>query len=512
MSFLIALSALFALFFAVVWFQSKTDVPRIKNLPEVPGVPIFGNLLQLAEAPQKVAAAWAKEYGPVFQTRFGNRRVIFANSFDAVRDLWIKQQSSLMSRPTNYTFHSVVSSSRGFTIGTSPWDESCKQRRKATATALNRPAVQSYMPILDLMSTACIKELYDDSRAGSNAIDTTGYFRRFSLNTVLMLNYGMRIGRSDDGSLLKEIGVVESEVSKFRNTFSHWQDYIPILRFVPRSNARADEFRMRRDVYMDRLLKMLKDRISAGTDTPSIIGNILKDPEARLSDTEVQSICLSVITASNHTVPGNLIISTEFLASPRGQGVQKRAYDSIMAAYPRGDAWEKCVLEESIPYMTAFYKEVLRFTSILPMSLPRTSTKDIEWEGATIPAGTMFQMNAWAANFDDAHFKDPQSFEPERYMGDNASDGTSHYSYGAGTRMCVASHLANRELFVAFVRVISAFEILPSEASEDQSTSGFDIDGMGDRTGKPMKVRLRIRDEEKLEQWIEDSELRTKDL
>jgi len=42
----------------------------------------------------------------------------------------------------------VVSSTAGFTIGTSPWDDSCKRKRKAAATALNRPAVQSYVPII----------------------------------------------------------------------------------------------------------------------------------------------------------------------------------------------------------------------------------------------------------------------------------------------------------------------------------------------------------------------------
>lgn len=48
------------------------------------------------------------------------QRIVFANSFDSVRQLWIKDQSALVSRPTFHTFHSVVSSSQGFTIGTSP--------------------------------------------------------------------------------------------------------------------------------------------------------------------------------------------------------------------------------------------------------------------------------------------------------------------------------------------------------------------------------------------------------
>jgi phenylacetate 2-hydroxylase len=103
-----------------------------------------------------------------------------------------------------YTFHSVVSSSQGFTIGTSPWDESCKNRRKVAATALNRPAVQSYMPIVDLESCLAIKDMVQDSKGGTVDVDPRKYFHRFALNTSLTLNYGIRIDGSIDQELLRE--------------------------------------------------------------------------------------------------------------------------------------------------------------------------------------------------------------------------------------------------------------------------------------------------------------------
>lgn len=50
-----------------------TDIPKIKNLPEIPGVPVLGNLVQLGTDHARVAHKWANKYGPVFQTRLGNR-------------------------------------------------------------------------------------------------------------------------------------------------------------------------------------------------------------------------------------------------------------------------------------------------------------------------------------------------------------------------------------------------------------------------------------------------------
>lgn len=211
------------------------------------------------------------------------------NSYESVRYFWVTHQSSLISRPTFHTFHSVISSSQGFTIGTSPWDASCKNRRKAAATALNRPAVQSYMPILDFESMASIKELLQDCQGGTRDIDPSPYFTRYALNTSLTLNYGSRIDGTVDSELLKEISIVERAIGKFRSTSNNWQDYVPLLRLFGGQSAEAEDLRLRRDKYLSDLLENLKQEIANRTDKPCITGNILKDPEAILNESMFQS-------------------------------------------------------------------------------------------------------------------------------------------------------------------------------------------------------------------------------
>ncbi|KAJ9352817.1 hypothetical protein DTO027B9_5565 [Paecilomyces variotii] len=511
-----AVVAVIAVVYSLIRYFNRTDIPKIKNLPEIPGVPLFGNLIQLGEEHAKKTAEWVKQYGPVFQVRMGNKRIIFANTFDSVKYFWVTHQSALISRPTLHTFHTVVSSSQGFTIGTSPWDESCKRRRKAAATALNRPAVQSYMPIIDLESNASIKELLQDSKDGTVDIDPNPYFQRFALNTSLTLNYGIRIDGNIEDELLKEICLVEREVSNFRSTSNNWQDYIPLLRLWPSTSTKAKEFRERRDAYLSLLLDMLRDRIAKGTDKPCITGNILKDPEAKLNEAEVKSICLTMVSAGLDTVPGNLIMGIAYLSSAHGQEIQQRAYNEIMKVYPDGDAWERCLLEEKVPYITALVKEVLRFWTVIPICLPRVSIKDIPWKDAVIPAGSTFFMNAYAADNDETHFKSPFSFNPDRYLDVPDGSGTPHYAYGAGSRMCAGSHLANRELYTAFLRLISAFEIVPAKNRADDpildplecnmTKTSLTLDP------KPFKVGFRVRDRAKLEEWIRSSDERTKEL
>ena len=68
----IALAAVAVAYF-IIRYLNRTDIPKIKGLPEITGVPLFGNLLQLGNQHATVAGKWAKKFGPVFQVRMGNK-------------------------------------------------------------------------------------------------------------------------------------------------------------------------------------------------------------------------------------------------------------------------------------------------------------------------------------------------------------------------------------------------------------------------------------------------------
>ena len=80
---------------------------------------------------------------------------------------------------------------------------------------------------------------------------------------------------------------------------------------------------------------------------------------------------------------------------------------------------------------------------------------------------------------------------------------------------CVGTHLANRELYTAFLRCIVSFEILPPKEAKDRPIldcfgcnkmpNGLTMDP------KPFKVGLRVRDQAMVDKWIYDSEERTKE-
>lgn len=99
-----------------------------------------------------------------------------------------------------------------------------------------------------------------------------------------------------------------------------------------------------------------------------------------------------MIAGGLDTTPACIQFGTAMLSGPQGKELQRKLLHEIQTVYTENDAWQKCLEEEKLEYMSAFCKEVLRFWTVIPMSLPRVSVKDMDYKGATIPAGTTFLM------------------------------------------------------------------------------------------------------------------------
>lgn len=99
-----------------------------------------------------------------------------------------------------------------------------------------------------------------------------------------------------------------------------------------------------------------------------------------------------MIAGGLDTTPACILLGLATLSGPGGGALQQKLLAEIEKVYPDGDAWQRCLDEEKVEYVTAFCKEVLRFWTVIPMSLPRVSVNDMTYQGAHIPAGTTFLM------------------------------------------------------------------------------------------------------------------------
>lgn len=231
---------------------------------------------------------------------------------------------------------------------------------------------------------------------GTVAMNPTHAIQRTSLSLVLTLNWGVRM-RSQDDELFSEIVHVEEELNYFRGSSASLQDYVPLWRLFPAKSVQAIALRNRRDAYILKFDQELRERVRLGTHASCIQANVMVDTEAKISEEEVRSISLSMLSAGFETVGATVAWSLGFFASH--PEIQDRAYREVSKMY--GDENPLCEPQEDMKceYVAALVKECLRYFCVVRMNLPRSSIKEVEHDGKIIPSGTLMLCNNMACNF-----------------------------------------------------------------------------------------------------------------
>ncbi|KAJ8121150.1 hypothetical protein ONZ43_g2325 [Nemania bipapillata] len=474
----ILLSPLIVLLLYVVgneYVRASTKIPGLKG-PK--GWPLIGSLLDV---------------------QLGNTNVVVVNSAAAAKALFQANSQALSSRPMTYSFHKGAPSTASFTIGASPYDESLKRKKKGAAVALNRPAVQSYIPYLDLETKSFLKDLLHFGKMGKAPIDPLPMIQRMSLSLVTTINWGVRVPSIED-NLFNEIVYVEEELNRTRSTIGNPADHIPLLRLNPFSqvSATSKSLRQRRDKYMAKFDGEVVQGVNQGANSrPCVQASMLKYKEETLTDAELRSISLSMTSGGFETVSNSVHWTIGHLAlHPE---LQDKAYEAIeeftKSGFPEAADDQKCA------YIFGLAKEALRYFTVIPLVLPRVSIKEVYHEDVLIPTGSTVYMNAWACNRDPELWSDPEVFRPERWL---EKPDAPVFTFGLGYRMCSAHLLATRELYLIFMRLLSSFRL---EASgEIRCDPREDLKNPRDliMAAKPYQVFCVPRDEKKLTGYLVD--------
>jgi cytochrome P450 len=132
-------------------------------------------------------------------------------------------------------------------------------------------------------------------------------------------------------------------------------------------------------------------------------------------------------------------------------------YDTVISALSHG-MWQLIRFPEVAAELRAdpsrvgnFINESLRWESPV-QGLWRTTTRDTQLGGASLPAGSVCITRYGAANRDPAVFADPDRFDIHR------TNGSQHLAFGAGVHFCPGSALARQELTIAWQVILERME------------------------------------------------------
>ncbi|KAK0191703.1 cytochrome P450 [Armillaria mellea] len=115
--------------------------------------------------------------------------------------------------------------------------------------------------------------------------------------------------------------------------------------------------------------------------------------------------------------------------------------------------------QRSLPYISALFKEVLRYSPAARLGLPHRVTEEDNYGGYRIPKNSTVMANIWAICRDPSVYPDPDTFDPNRFLSRDEMDPRK-LAFGFGRRVCPGAVFAEASLFLNIANILACFDIL----------------------------------------------------
>ncbi|KAL8883080.1 MAG: hypothetical protein Q9198_000003 [Flavoplaca austrocitrina] len=527
----------------IVWFLESLagGAPHTVTIPGPSGLPLIGSLFELQGGHVQKISQWTKKYGDVIRVSLGEREAVFINSHEALAKTVVKQGPSYQSRPTFKLFHSDFASSGIWTVGTSPFSDRLVRTRKALSSQIAPRNLPVYTPVIHPKLKKLLGDVLDISQGP--AVDMAEKLHRFGTGQVSE----QLMGTSLDDDIVGMLAENETNIFRQRTVGSPIRDYIPVMRAAGQvrytagkllkikdwsfdeKEEKAREYRRTQQVYINKMVGDLKTRIESGDETPSILGNILR--QGTLKEEEVLLASYTGIAAGVN-LGYSLTWIIGYLANR--PDLQQNGYEAIQEVY-EGQAPKPHDFDR-VDYVKGLHSEGSRIYTPVRLGFPRQTLDGASYGEHKIPKGMLVIMNLMAANRDPNAFDRPDEFLPERWLngrkgrtdlvGEGGSKiGVTHLTYGVGRRVCPGIDMANRGLYSTLVLLLHFFTWERRPLGEEQKMHVFppfraerecslEMDALGD-TATPTEaqaipwsagIKFHCRDADGLRSWLASPE------
>ncbi|KAK0455666.1 cytochrome P450 [Desarmillaria tabescens] len=436
---------------------------RNPGLPLPPGPPpklLSGNIHQMPRtAPWATFAEWSRRYGSaIIHYRFFRRHFIVLNTVEAVLALLEHRSNIYSDRPTVWMLNELAG--RGMAVFTiSSQHPNHKNYRRLLQSGLNARAVQVYTGILERE----LRILLDGLVSTPN--NFSKHFRRNSGAIVLDIAYGWPVTSEDDYfvSLMEEAFVLHRQLVQP----GRWLvEVFPFLRFVPPWMPGA-HFKRFAFSLRDRMKeidqephKWAKEHMATGTAKESFTSQLLQPQDGHHVDGEEErmiSWCSSALYAGGADTTVSIMLSFVALMMqyPDVQKAAQNEIDTVLGNQRLPNLGD----QSSLPYVSALFKEVLRYSPAARLGLPHRVIEEDTYDGYRIPKDSTVIANIWAICRDPSVYHDPDTFNPDRFLSRHEMDPRK-LAFGFGRRVCPGAVLAEASLFLNMANILACFDIL----------------------------------------------------
>jgi cytochrome P450 len=463
----------------------------IKDLPCPRGLPLLGNLLQIAPTRFHLQLEqWCRELGPTFQLRLGRQRVLVVADHAVVAAV-------LRDRPDGFRRTRRLEQI-GTEMGLLPGvfganGEAWRAQRRMVMAGFAPAHVRGYFPAM-LRVAGRLDGRWQQAAAQHTEIDLQADLMRFTVDAIAGLAFG-----ADVNTLQSDEDVIQQHLDKIFPALARRQlAPLPIWRVWRSAADRAlDRSVVEVKLAVDGFIAQARAQMLADPVLREQPKNLLQamivaaeQPASGISDAQVAGNVLTLLLAGEDTTANTVAWMIHLLW--RNPAALARATAEVRQFV--GDPATLTIDQlAQLDFVEACAHETMRLKPVAPLmplqTLRQTTVGDVQ-----VPAGTVVISLLRRDSVSETHLPNAAAFEPQRWLaeGGPAQQASSakriSMPFGAGPRICPGRYLALLEMKMAMAVLLGRFDIESVDTPDGAEAREHLAFAM-----KPLGLRMRLR-------------------
>ncbi|EEB10337.1 cytochrome P-450, putative [Pediculus humanus corporis] len=460
-----------ALFLMTILLILIKDVKKPKKFPPGPKwKPFVGCHFEIKNLIKKLGyhhLAWEElynKYGPLVGLRLGKDRIILVSGQSNVKKVLLNEDFD--ARPDGFFFRMRSYKQRlgiVFVEGIH-----FQEQKKFCMMTLKKFGLGKKIMEDIIMKEAneLVLSIREKSKGNNNIFQMKNIFDIAVLNSLWALMAGTFDLNDENLSYLMDL---VHEAFRLLDMSGGILNQMPFLRFVA-----PDATGYNRVLYViNKLEEFLKKTIhehkknlnNESTDLIDMFLNEMKNGQTNcgknssFSDKQLIILLLDLFMAGSETTSNNLSMAMLYMIMyPNIQDKVHENIDSVVTGNRLPNLQDRPLLK----YVEAVLFEVQRHGSVVPISVPHRSTKDVYFDDYIIPKDTMILVNLRSVHMDKNRWGDPENFRPERFIDSDGQIVQNEWfiPFGQGRRRCLGKGLARSSMFLLFSAIMKNYQII----------------------------------------------------
>ncbi|KAG8552935.1 hypothetical protein GDO81_003168 [Engystomops pustulosus] len=461
---------------------------RNRNLPPGPTpLPLIGSILHIKKG--RLVKSFIKlwdQYGSVYTLYFGSRPVVVLCGYETVKEALVDRGEEFGGRGPLPVMDKFA---QGYGIGHAN-GERWKIMRSFTMKTLKSFGLAKKSSEWKIQKEA--QYIVDEFRKfDGHPFDPSKKLLEAVSNVLCAVIFGNRFDYTD-GRFSKLLDIVDETFQLASSSWGKLHIILPsLIDYIPGPHHRIIQLSEELAEFVHERVKASQKSLDLSSPRHFIDSFLIKmEEEKKDPNTEfilrnllviVHNLFLAGTGTTSTTLRYGLLVLLKY---HEVQVLGHKEIDDIIGRNRAPTLQDR----NRMPYMEAMIHEMQRFTDLIPMGVPRRTTKKVTLNGYTLPKDINIYPMLTTVLKDPNCFKYPTEFNPENFLNEKGEfkRNDAFMPLAAGKRICLGESLVRMELFLFLVTILQNFD-LKSPVPVEELDITPNVSGLGNFP-KPYKL------------------------